>query len=290
MPDMPFDDRDGMIWINEEFIPWRDAKIHFLTHSLHYGGAIFEGIRVYDSKAFKLKEHNERLLGSCNIMDITSPYSLEEINSACLEAIKINEIKNGYIRPLIWRGAEEMGIGAKNTKTHCGIAAWEWPNFFGDKAKREGISLKTSSWKKASPDSVPCHAKVSGLYAVATLTKHAAAKAGYDDTLMLDYRGYIAEASSCNFFFVKDGELHTAIPDCFLNGITRQTVIEIAKEKNIVVNERQIMPEELKDADECFVTGTAVEITPVNKIDEREYEVGSITQELINTYDKLVKK
>lgn len=290
MADIPFDDRDGSIWINGEFVPWRDAKFHFLTHSLHYGGAVFEGIRVYNGKAFKLKEHNERLLGSCNIMDIVCPYTVEELNAACEEAIKINEVENGYIRPLVWRGSEEMGIGAKKTGINCGIAAWEWPNLYSNKAKEEGISLITSSWKKASADSVPCQAKVAGLYATATLAKHAANRAGYDDALMHDYRGYIAEATSCNFFFVKDKVLHTAVPDCFLNGITRQTVIDIADDLELEVNERHIAPEELKEADECFVTGTGVEIVPVSKIDDIDYEIGPITKDIIRIYSKMVNQ
>jgi len=286
---IPFDDRDGYIWFDGDLCPWRDAKVHFLTHSLHYGGAVFEGIRVYDGKIFKLTEHIERLLGSCNIMDMESPFTVDEIIAACQRVIEANKVQNGYIRPLVWRGAEEMGISAKNTKVHCGVATWEWPNYFGEQLKKKGIRVMTSSWKRPSPDSAPSHAKASGLYMISTLAKHAADRAGFDDALMLDYRGNVVELSSCNFFYVKNGELFTAIPDCFLNGITRLTVIDIAKAKGIKVNEKQISPEELKTADECFATGTAVEIIPISQIDSNEYKVGTLTKELIDEYDKLVR-
>lgn len=286
---LPYDDRDGQIWMDGDFIPWREAKVHFLTHTLHYGSGVFEGIRAYNGKPFKLEEHNQRLIDSARIMDMNIPYSLEEINQACLDAMKANNLTDAYLRPLAWRGSEQMGVSAQQTKIHLGIAAWEWPSYFGDEAMEKGIRLKISRWRRPQPDSAPVQAKACGLYMICTLSKHEAEAAGYNDAMMLDYRGRVAEGTGANFFMVKDGEIHTPVADCFLNGITRRTVIDLAKEDGITVIERPIMPDDLAIADECFVTGTAAEVTPVGCIDTHEYPVGPVTRLLHNKYMKLVK-
>ncbi|MDD9900047.1 MAG: branched-chain amino acid aminotransferase [Alphaproteobacteria bacterium] len=286
---VPYCDRDGQIWLNGNFVPWRDAKVHFLSHALHYGSGVFEGIRSYDGMIFKLEEHNRRLLDGCKIMDLKCPYSLEEINAACVDTLKTNNITDGYLRPLIWRGSEQMGVSAQKTTINLAVAAWEWPNYFSAEAREKGISLKISSWRRPPPDCAPVHAKACGLYMICTLSKHEAEAAGYNDALMLDYRGQVAELTGANFFMVKDGDLHTPTADCFLDGITRRTVIALAKENGINVIERTIMPDEIKTADECFATGTAAEVTPIGKIDTVEYPVGPVTRLLREKYEALVR-
>jgi len=286
---IPYDDRDGAIWLDGKLVPWRDAKVHFLTHALHYGGAIFEGIRCYNGQMFKLNEHNNRLLEGCKIMDMKLGYTLEEINQACLEAIKANNITDGYVRPLAWRGAEQMGVSATQATIHLSVAAWEWPQYYKGDILSKGIRLVTSKWRRPAPDSAPVHAKASGLYMICTLSKHAAEAQGYNDALMLDYRGHVAELTSANFFMIKDGIIHTPTADCFLNGITRRTVIDLARGLGIEVQERTILPDELKLADECFATGTAAEITPIGGIDDAVYTVGPITTQIRETYAKLVR-
>lgn len=289
MPLSPYDDRDGQIWMNGKTVPWRDAKVHVLSHGLHYGSGVFEGLRCYNGKVFKLSEHSQRLIDSGKIMDMVIPYSVEQLDEACKTVLKINNIRDGYVRPLAWRGSEQMAISARETKIHVIVAAWEWPSYFSKEAQNTGISLKMSHWRRPPPDSAPVHAKASGLYMICTLSKHEAEAAGYADALMLDWRGRVAEATGANFFMVKDGELHTPVPDSFLDGITRRTIIAIAKNKGITVHERPVMPDELALAEECFVTGTAAEVTPVGRIDTYNYKIGPVTCLLRDEYMKMVR-
>ena len=289
MATIPFDDRDGFIWLDGKTVPWREAKVHFLTHALHYGSAVFEGIRAYGGNIFKLNEHSERLLEGCKIMDMKCPFTVAEINKACEESVRLNKINDGYIRPLAWRGAEQMGVTAQINKIHLAVAAWEWPSYFSAEAHEKGITLKTSRWRRPAPESGPVHAKASGLYMICTLSKHEAENAGFNDSLMLDYRGRVAELTGANFFMIKNGEIHTPTPDCFLDGITRRTVMDLARQKGIKVIERAIMPDELKNIDECFATGTAAEVTPIGKIDDLVYKVGPISKMLREEYGKLVR-
>lgn len=289
MATIPLDDRDGFIWMDGKMVPWREAKVHFVTHALHYGSGVFEGIRAYGGNIFKLREHNQRLLEGCKIMDMKAPYTLEEINKACEEVVRINNITDGYLRPLVWRGSEALGVTAQNNKIHLAIAAWEWPSYFSPELLAKGIAVKTSRWRRPSPDNAPVHAKACGLYMICTLSKHEAENAGYNDSLMLDYRGQVAELTGANFFMIKNGELHTPTPDCFLDGITRRTVMDLARKNGIKVVERAIFPDELKTAQEFFVTGTAAEVTPVGKIDDMVFKVGPITTKLREEYLKLVR-
>jgi branched-chain amino acid aminotransferase len=286
---IPYDNRDGFIWFDGALIPWREAKVHFLTHTLHYGSGVFEGIRSYGGKMFKLKEHSERLLEGCQMMDMKITYSADELSAACIAACKANNIIDGYVRPLAWRGAEQMGVTAQHSKIHFGVAAWEWPNYFSAESRDKGISVQTARWKRPSPENAPVHAKACGLYMICTLSKHEAENAGYVDALMLDYRGRVAELTGANFFMVKNGEIHTPEADTFLNGITRRTIIDLARKNNITLHERAIMPDELIGADECFATGTAVEVTPIGGIDGRVYPVGAVTKLLRAEYEKLVR-
>lgn len=286
---IPYDDRDGFIWCDGKMVPWREAKVHFLSHTLHYGSGVFEGLRSYGGTIFKLKEHGERLLEGCKIMDMKITYTLEDITRACQEAVEANKISDAYIRPLVWRGAEQMGLSAQLGKIHLTIAAWEWPNYFNAESREKGIRLKTSRWRRPAPDTAPVHAKACGLYMICTLSKHEAENAGFTDSLMLDYRGRVAELTGANFFMVRNGEIHTPEPDCFLNGITRRTVIALAGKNGIKVHERAIMPDELKTIDECFATGTAAEVTPIGGIDDRAYTVGPVTRLLRDEYEKLVR-
>jgi branched-chain amino acid aminotransferase len=285
----PYDDRDGFIWFDGKMVPWREAKVHMLTHALHYGSGVFEGIRAYGGNIFKLTEHSQRLIDGGKIMDMKIPYTLEQINQACLDVIKANNISDGYLRPLAWRGAEQMGVTAQQAKIHLAVAAWEWPNYFSAEAREKGIRIVTSRWRRPAADSAPVHAKACGLYMICTLSKHEAERAGYSDALMLDYRGQVAELTGANFFMIRNGELHTPTPDCFLNGITRQTVIQLAKENGIKVIERAIMPDELKTAEECFATGTAAEVTPIGGIDALTFKVGPVTRLLREKYEALVR-
>ncbi len=284
-----FHDRDGLIWYDGELIDWRSANFHVLSHALHYASSVFEGERVYSSNIFKLREHTDRLINSAKIMGFKIPYSADEIDAACIESCEANGIVDGYVRPVAWRGSEMMGVSAQETKIHLAIAVWPWPSYFSPEARNKGISLKTSSWRRPPPESAPVHAKAAGLYMICTMSKHEAEDSGYDDALMLDWRGYVVEGTGANIFLImKDGKIHTPPPDCFLNGITRQTVMELAKERGYELVERYIKPEELKDAKEIFVTGTAAEVTPVGKIDELEFTVGDVTQTLRADYEKLV--
>jgi branched-chain amino acid aminotransferase len=270
-------------------LDWRDANLHLLTHALHYASSVFEGERVYSGNIFKLREHSDRLINSANIMGFEIPYTTDEIDAACIQACKKNNIIDGYVRPIAWRGSEMMGVSAQNTKIHLAIAVWEWPSYFSPEARKKGISLKTSKWRRPPPDTAPVHAKAAGLYMICTMSKHDAENSGYDDALMLDWRGNVVEGTGANFFMItQDNIINTPPPDCFLNGITRQTVIQLAKDRGYKIIERHIQPEELKNAKEIFVTGTAAEVTPVGKIDNLKYEVGEITKVLRGDYEKLV--
>jgi branched-chain amino acid aminotransferase len=286
-----FADRDGKIWYNGEMVEWRDAKVHVLTHGLHYASAVFEGERMYGGKIFKLREHTERLFYSARELGFTIPWTADEVDAACIAVCDANDITEGYVRPIAWRGSEMMGVSAQSNKINLAIAAWEWPSYFSPELRMKGIRLQISKWKRPSPETEPVHAKAAGLYMICTLSKHTAEAAGYQDSLMLDYRGQIAEATGANIFFVMpDGKLHTPTPDCFLNGITRQTVIELAKKRGIEVVERAIMPNEMEDALECFLTGSAAEVTPVSEIGDYTFQPGDITRQLMEDYDRTVGK
>ena len=291
MADVNLADRDGKIWYNGKMVEWRDAKVHVLTHGLHYASSVFEGERMYGGKIFKLREHTERLFYSAGELGFKIPYSADEIDAACNAVCAANGITDGYIRPIAWRGSEMMGVAAQANKINVAIAAWEWPSYFSPEARMKGISLQISKWKRPSPETEPVHAKAAGLYMICTLSKHTAEAAGYQDALMFDWRGQIAEATGANVFFVMpDGKLHTPKPDCFLDGITRRTVIALAKARGIEVVERAIMPEEMADAVECFLTGTAAEVTPVGSIGEYTFTPGEMSRQLMQDYDRAVGK
>ena len=261
-----YDDRDGKIWMDGQFVDWRSAKVHVLTHAMHYASSVFEGERAYNGKIFKSREHSERLHFSANALDFSLPYSVDEIEAAKAAVLKENGLTDAYVRAFAWRGAgSDMGVASKNNPVRVAIAAWEWGNYYGD-AKMKGAKLDIAKWKRPSPESIPSHAKAAGLYMICTMSKHAAEAKGCSDAMMFDYRGYVAEATGANIFFVKDGEVHTPKPDCFLNGLTRQTVIGMLKERGITVHERHIMPEELEGFEQCWLTGTAAEVTPVGQI------------------------
>ncbi|MEK9677038.1 MAG: branched-chain amino acid aminotransferase [Rhodospirillaceae bacterium] len=284
-----FHDRDGVIWYDGEMVDWREANLHVLSHALHYASSVFEGERVYGGKIFKLREHTERLFESARIMGFEIPYTLEEVDQACIDACEANGIVDGYVRPVAWRGSEMMGVSAQETKIHLAIAVWPWPSYFSPEARMKGIRLKTSDWRRPPPECAPVHAKAAGLYMICTMSKHQAEAEGYDDALMLDWRGYVVEGTGANIFLIMpDGKIHTPPPDCFLNGITRQSVIELAKKRGYEIVERHIKPEELNDAQEIFVTGTAAEVTPVGEIDGIKFTVGEVTQNLMADYDQLV--
>lgn len=289
MAGLPMDQRDGWIWFDGEMVPWKDAKVHVLTHGLHYASCVFEGQRAYGGQVFKLREHTLRLIRSGEILDFEIPYSADQIDEACRQVLTRNELVDAYMRPVAWRGSEEMGVPARNNKVHLAIAAWEWPSYFTREERLKGIKLTVSKWRRPAPDTIPCKAKAAGLYMICTLSKHAAMDAGFTDALMLDYRGLVAEATGANVFFHRDGELHTPIPDCFLDGITRQTVIALATARGLKVVERQIKPEELGTFDECFLTGTAAEVTPVAQIDDITYTPGKVCQTLVDAYSSEVQ-
>jgi len=291
MEPIPYDKRSGKIWFNGAPINWSEVKIHVLSHGLHYASCVFEGERVYDGEIFKLEEHTERLFHSASRMGFKIPYTPELLNKACKEIIAIQKVKNGYVRPLAWRGSEMMAISAQQTKIHVAIAAWEWGSYFDPNLKLKGIKLDISKWRRPSPDTIPWDTKASGLYMICTLSKHEAEKKGFTDSLMLDYQGNIAEATGANVFFKnKSGELHTPIADSFLNGITRRCIIDIAKSKGIKIVERKIKPEEMENFVGCFLTGTAAEVTPVSQIDKYKFNVCNIIKDLSESYQALVQK
>ena len=285
---LPFDNRDGVIWLNGKFVEWRHANVHVLNHGLHYASCVFEGLRIYNGKIFKLDEHTQRLFKSAKILDLDIPYNYQEVVDISKQIILKQNISDGYLRPVVWRGSEMMAISAKKGSTNLAIAAWEWPSYFSPKKLLEGIKLNVSKWLRPSPESAPTDSKAAGLYMICSLSKHEAEKLGFDDALMLDYRGYVAEATGANIFFVKENELFTPLADCFLNGITRQTVIEIAQENNIKVHERHFELDFLKTCDEVFLTGTAVEITPVSSIKQFNFEERKLTKFLISEFKKKV--
>ena len=288
---IPYDKREGKIWYNNELVDWNDVKVHVLSHGLHYASCVFEGERVYDGEIFKLEEHTKRFFYSAERMGFEIPYSLEEINNASKKIISIQNVSNGYVRPVAWRGSEMMAISAQKTKIHVAIATWEWGSYFDPKLKIEGIKLNISNWRRPAPNTIPWDTKAAGLYMICTLSKHEAEKNGYTDSLMLDHEGNIAESTGANVFFkTKNNELHTPIPDSFLDGITRRSVIEIAKSKKIKVVERKIAPEEMKDFVGCFLTGTAAEITPVSQISKHNFKVCSLIKDLSESYQQLVRK
>lgn len=287
--DQSYDSLDGKIWMNGEFVPWTDARVHVLTHGLHYASAVFEGQRVYEGVCFKQEEHTERLFTSAKMLDMKMPYTPAEIDAATREVITVNKITDGYIRPVAWRGSEMMGVSAQANKINVAIAIWEWPSYFSPEARLAGIKLQTAKWRRPDPATAPVHAKAAGLYMICTLSKHAAEAEGFQDALMLDWRGQVAECTGANIFLGMDGKLHTPTPDCFLDGITRRTVIGLAKRRGIDVIERAIMPEELKQADEVFITGTAAEVTPVSQIDDLHFQVGTLGRQMIEDYDRVVR-
>ena len=288
---IPYDKRDGKIWYNSELVNWSDVKLHVLSHGLHYASCVFEGERVYDGEIFKLEEHTSRFFHSAKRMGFEIPYSEDQKNKASKNIISVQKVENGYVRPIAWRGSEMMAISAQQTKIHVAIATWEWGSYFDPKLKVEGIKLNISKWKRPAPDTIPWDTKASGLYMICTLSKHEAERDGYTDSLMLDHEGNVAEATGANIFFKdKDGNLHTPIPDSFLDGITRRTVIDIAKSKNIKVIERKITPDELKNFTGCFLTGTAAEVTPVSQIANYNFKVCKTIIELSDSYQLIVRK
>jgi branched-chain amino acid aminotransferase len=280
----PYDQRDGSIWFDGEMVPWREAKVHVLTHGLHYASAVFEGERAYGGEIFKLTEHTERLHNSAKLLGFEIPYSVAEIDQACRESIRINNIVDGYVRPIAWRGSEQMGVSAQNNTIHLAIASWYWGAYFAREERLKGIKLTLADYCRPDPRTAPCKAKAVGLYMICTLSKHAAERKGYADAMMLDWRGRVAECTGANIFFVKNGELHTPTPDCFLDGITRRTVIALARARQLKVNERAIMPEELADFEQCFIVGTAAEVTPVGEIGPYKFAVGDIARTLRADY------
>lgn len=285
-----YDDRDGQIWMDGKLIPWRDANVHLLTHAMHYASSVFEGERAYNGKIFKSRAHSERLIKSGEYTDVPVPYTVDEIEAAKYEVMKANELTDAYVRAVCWRGSgNDMGVASQANPVRMAVAAWEWGAYYGD-AKTKGAKLDISKWKRPSPETIPCFAKASGLYMICTMAKHQAEAKGCSDAMMFDYRGYVAEATGANLFFVKDGEVHTPNPDCFLNGLTRQTVIGILEKKQIKVHVRHIMPEELEGFEQCWLTGAAAEVTPVGQIGDYNFEVGAMARDISETYEQLVRE
>src|SRR3954452_17985464 len=284
-----FDDRDGWIWFDGEMVPWREAETHVLTHALHYASSVFEGQRAYNGQIFKLNEHSERLHNSAQLLGFELPWSVEEINAACNEVLKVNGFTDAYMRPVAWRGSESMGVAPGTTKPHLAIAAWEWGKYYEERQSADGIRLDIAPWRRPAPYTAPTASKASGLYMICTLSKQHAEARGYNDALMFDWRGRVAEATGANVFFVRENELHTPTPDCFLDGITRRTVMELAERRGVAVKERAICPEELETFEQMFLTGTAVEVTPVKSAGPWNFEVGDMTRHLIKDYDDVVR-
>ena len=286
---LPFDDRDGWIWLDGALVPWRDARLHVLSHGLHYASAVFEGERAYAGNIFRLRDHTERLINSGRILSFEIPWSADAIDAACAEVLRANKLTDGYVRPVAWRGSEQLAVSATGTSVHLAIGAWPWPSYFGAE-RMQGIRVAEAEWRRPPPETAPVHAKASGLYMIASLAKVAAEQQGFSDALMLDWRGLVAETTGANVFFVIDGELHTPNPDCFLNGITRRTVISLARRNQMKVVERQIAAEELGRATEVFLAGTAAEVTAVREIGAHRFTPGAITETLMKNYDALVLK
>ncbi len=286
---VPFDQRDGVIWYNSEFVPWQDATLHVLSHGLHYASCVFEGERAYGGEIFKLAEHTARLFDSAKMLGFEIPYTQQQINDACRETLRRGKLSDAYVRPVAWRGSEMMGVSAQHNRINVAIAAWEWPSYFKEEERLKGIRLDIAEYRRPDPRTAPSKSKASGLYMICTLSKHAAENKGYADALMYDWRGQVAEATGANVFFVKDGMLHTPTPDCFLDGITRRTVMSLAQQRKIKVIERAIMPDELAGFEQCFLTGTAAEVTPVSEIGPYKFTVGEITRVLMEDYHALVQ-
>jgi branched-chain amino acid aminotransferase len=284
MSSIPFDQRDGVIWYDGEMVPWADAKLHVLSHGLHYASAVFEGERAYGGEIFKLDEHTRRLHDSARQLDFEIPYSVDEVNEACNGVLREQGFEDAYVRPVAWRGSEMMGVSAQHNKIHLAIAVWEWPSYFDPAQRLKGIRLDIAEYRRPDPRTAPCKAKATGLYMICTISKHAAERKGYADALMYDWRGYVAESTGANIFFVKDGVLHTPTPDCFLDGITRRTVVELARRRGHELVERHIKPEEMADFDQCFICGTAAEVTPVSEIGPYKFTPGEITLTLMDDY------
>ncbi len=284
-----YDDRDGKIWMDGKLVDWRSANVHILTHALHYASSVFEGERCYNGRIFKSREHSERLRKSGEYLDMPLPYSVDEIEAAKDATLKANNLTDGYVRAIAWRGAgEDMGVASMKNPIRMAVAVWSWGNYYGD-AKMKGAKLDIAKWKRPSPETIPHAAKAAGLYMICTMSKHAAEAKGCSDAMMFDYRGYVAEATGANIFFVKDGEVHTPLPDAFLNGITRQTVIGMLRERGITVHERHIMPAELEGFEQCWLTGTAAEVTPVGQIGDYNFAVGDLTKHVATEYEKVVR-
>ncbi len=284
-----YDDRDGKIWLDGSFVEWRDANVHVLTHAMHYASSVFEGERAYNGKIFKSWEHSERFKKSANLIDFEIPYTIEEIEKAKYQSLEKNGLTDAYVRAFAWRGAgKDMGVASSQNPVRVAIAVWSWGNYYGD-AKFKGAKLDIAKWRRPDPATAPSQAKAAGLYMIATMSKHAAEDKGCSDAMMFDYRGYVAEATGANVFFVKDGAVHTPKADAFLNGITRQTVINLLKEKGISVIERHIVPDELESFEQCWLTGTAAEVTPVGQIGDYKFEVGALTKEISDSYDRIVR-
>ncbi|MFV2051459.1 branched-chain amino acid aminotransferase [Aliiroseovarius sp. YM-037] len=284
-----YDDRDGKIWMDGKLVEWRDANVHILTHAMHYASSVFEGERAYNGKIFRSVDHSKRLIHSAKLIDFDVPYTVEEIEAAKQQVLDANNLSDAYVRVLAWRGVgEDMGVASARNPVRMAVAAWEWGAYYGD-AKMKGAKLDISKWKRPSPETIPSEAKAAGLYMICTMSKHAAEAKGCSDAMMFDYRGYVAEATGANLFFVRDGEVHTPLADCFLNGLTRQTVIQMLKEKGIAVHERHIMPEELEGFQQCWLTGTAAEVTPVGQIGDYNFEVGAIARDISESYEALVR-
>ena len=286
---IPFDQRDGWIWFNGEIVPWKDAKVHVLTHGLHYGSCVFEGERAYDGVIFKTTEHSVRFRKSAEIMDFEIPFSVEELNAAKDKVVELNGGGDQYVRPVAWRGSEMMAVSAQQNKIHVAIATWAWPSMFDPETKMKGIKLDIAEFRRPDPMCAPVHAKAAGLYMICTISKHKAEKKGYADAMMLDWQGRVAECTGANIFFTRDGAIHTPIADCFLNGITRQTVIALAKEQGLEVIERRIMPEELSSFNECFIVGSAAEVTPVAEIGPYTFKPGNISRTMMDAYTNAVR-
>ena len=283
-----FDDRDGWIWFDGEIVPWRDARVHVLTHALHYASSVFEGQRAYNGEIFKLREHTERLHQSARLLGFELPWTFDDIDAACNEVLKVNGFTDAYMRPVAWRGAESMGVAPGNTKPHVAIAAWEWAKYYDPRHSENGIRLDIAPWRRPAPYTAPTASKAAGLYMICTLSKQHAEERGFNDALMFDWRGRVAEATGANVFFVENGRLHTPVADCFLDGITRRTVMDLAHRRGIEVLERAIWPEELEGFEQMFLTGTAVEVTPVQSAGPWRFEVGELTRQLSKDYDDLV--
>ncbi|MBP1806400.1 branched-chain amino acid aminotransferase [Rubellimicrobium aerolatum] len=284
-----YDDRDGWIWMDGTLVPWREATVHVLTHALHYASAVFEGERCYSGRIFKGPEHSRRLIRSAELLDMEVPFSAEEIDAAKDAMLTANGWTDAYVRVIAWRGSgEDMGVSARRNPVRLAVAGWEWGNYYGD-AKTQGAKLDIAKWRRPSPETIPSEAKAAGLYMICTMSKHAAEAKGCSDAMMLDYRGYVAEATGANIFFVKDGEVHTPLADCFLNGITRQTVIGMLEDRQVKVHQRHILPSELEGFEQCWLTGTAAEVTPVGQIGEFRFEVGRMVQDVATAYERLVR-